>query len=62
MKKRAFQEGGVIDEMDLYDDIKTSATGPAADVTPLGGENVGTSEEERKTRILITPMLYLQIL
>ena len=46
MKKRAFQEGGVIDEMDLYDDIQTSATGPVTDVTPLGGENVGTSDEE----------------
>ena len=34
MKKRAFQEGGVIDEIDLYDDIKTSATGPVTDVTP----------------------------
>ena len=48
MKKRAFQEGGVIDEMDLYDDIKTSATGPAADVTPLGGENVGTRDAEEE--------------
>ena len=48
MKNRAFQEGGVIDEIDLYGDIKTSAPGPVTDVTPLGVENVGTRDEEEE--------------
>jgi hypothetical protein len=46
MKKKQFQDGGVIDEMDLYDDVTPTGAPGVTDVTPLAGEPIDLPDDD----------------